>query len=238
MKLLHTCRLKTKEVKNNNMSLKYPPLEFWEHFKKCNGAMSTAEAIFMYNACLKVPDEGVWVEMGTAHGKSALVSLIAWIERSRRDFYLLEPEFKKEHFLKDTYSNIEKLMLDFKIKTFLHLVDYYSTDFLPKFNEYSYIMWDTGSHGHELVSKEKPLLEDKIIKGGILVMHDINSQFIACTEAYNELINSGKYEPLLYDWQEIFDYVTEHNLEEGNNSWHLYPELPHPPNFIGALRRK
>lgn len=200
--------------------------------------MSCAEAIFMYNACLEVPDDGVWVEMGTHKGKSALVSMMAWAGRSIHDFYLLEPEFDKLDYFIDVNNAIGKLREDFNIETFFIKKTEYSFDFLPKFNNYSYIMWDTGSHGHELVSIEKPLLEDRIIPGGILVMHDINSQFIACTEAYNDLIKSGKYEEIKYDWQEIFDYVSKHNLEDGNNSWHQYPDLPHPPNFLGALRRR
>lgn len=218
--------------------IKYPPIEFWELFKETKGAMSTVEAIFMYSACLQVGDEGVCVEMGTAHGKSALVTLMAWKHKGQKTLYLLDPEFEKVEFLKDTHKNINKFQNRHCDNTTCVFLKNTSTEFLPQHDRYAYIMWDTGSHGHELVSLEKPLLEDKIIQGGILVMHDINSQFTACTEAYQQLIASGKYEPIEYNWQEIFDYVAEHNLEDGNNSWHQYPELSHPPNFIGALRRK
>lgn len=218
--------------------IKYPPINFWDHFNNTVGAMSTAEAIFMYNACLEVPNEGVWVEMGCHKAKSTLVSLMAWCKRDFHEFYLLEPEFNNTEFIVSVNNSVSKFRKEFGSETLCLKRAEYSTDFLPKHERYGYIMWDTGSHSHELVSQEKPLLEDKIIKDGILVMHDINSQFIACTEAYNDLINSGKYEPLLFDWKEIFYYVKENNLEEGNQSWHLYPELPHPPNFIGALKRK
>lgn len=225
-------------LKKNKPMIKYPPIEFWKHFKETKGAMSCAEAIFMYNACLQVPDEDVWVEMGTHLSKSALVSLIAWVDRPKRRFFLLDPEFTNPDFLKKAYSATIRFNEEFKCNTICIFTPLTSTDFLPNFDSYSYIMWDTGSHGHELVSKEKPLLEDKIMQGGVLVMHDINSQFIACTEAYNELIGSGKYEAINFDWNEIFAYVAAHQLEEGNDSWHQYPELPHPPNFLGALRRK
>jgi hypothetical protein len=220
------------------MEIKYPPFEFWQHFKSTKGAMSCAEAIFMYNACLQVPDEGVWVEMGTHKGKSALISLMAWVGREQKKFFLLEPEFTNIDWLSETVNSIDDFKDDFNSKTICAYTPEYSTDFLTKFDNYSYIMWDTGSHGRELVEPEKELLRGRVIKGGIVVMHDINSQFTACTEAYNELIASGEYEPILFDWNEIFDYVKQHDLENGNDSWHQYPELPHPPNFIGALRRK
>jgi len=71
-----------------------------------------------------------------------------------------------------------------------------------------------------------------------IAAHDYKNQFTEVEGAYDYLVGTGKYEPIHINWQEIFDYVAEHNLEEGNNSWHLYPELPHPPNFVGALRRK
>lgn len=163
--------------------VEYPPFEFWKHFKATVGAMSTAEAIFMYNACLEVPDEGIWVEMGTAYGKSALVSLMAWHKREYHEFYLLDPEFKNTDFVVSVNKTISYFRNRIGSETLCKKRETYSTDFLPLHNEYSYIMWDTGSHGHELVSQEKPLLEDKVISGGILVMHDINSQFTACTEA-------------------------------------------------------
>lgn len=218
--------------------IQYPPLDFWDLLKSTPGAMSTAEAIFMYNACLQVESEGVCVEMGTAHGKSALVTLMAWKHKGQKTLYLLEPEFEKMDFLKDTHKNIKQFQNRHCDNTTCVFLKNTSTEFLPQHDRYAYIMWDSGDHGGDLVSREKPLLEDNITIGGVLVMHDINSQFTACTEAYQSLIASGKYEAIQYNWQEIFDYVKEHNLEEGNNSWHIYNELPHPPNFIGALKRK
>lgn len=215
--------------------IKYPPVKFWEYFKNTNGAMSSAEAIFMYNTCLMVKDIGNWVEMGTAYGKSAIVSLMAWIDREEHLFVMLEPN---ENIIKEAQENIVSFKKEFGGKIICPIVQEYSTGYLDRENGFSYIMWDTGSHGQELVSLEKPLIDKKIISGGILIMHDINSQFTACTNAYKELIFSGKYEPIEFSWKEIFDYVIENNLEEGNKSWHLYPKLNHPPNFIGAVIKK
>jgi hypothetical protein len=219
------------------MNIKYPPINFWEYFKSAKGAMSTAEAIFMYNACLQVPDNGVRVEMGAHKCKSALVSLMAWVKRDRHEFYLLDPEFKDLGFLNEAQSNILKFKCEYADNTGCFFETDYSTEFLPKHDGYSYIMWDSGDHGEELVQAEKRLLEDRVISDGIIVMHDVFSQFTACTRAYEQLVSTGKYEPININWQEIFDYVKEHNLEEGNNSWHIYSELPHPPNFVGVLKR-
>lgn len=220
------------------LKIQYPPIDFWDLFKSTPGAMSTAEAIFMYNACLKVNGDYVAVEMGTFKGKSALVTMMAWKHKGQKVLNLLEPEFENLTFLQEAHRNIKQFQNRHCDNTTCVFLKNLSTDFLPLHNKYSYIMWDSGSHSHELVQAEKPLLEDKVEQGGIIVMHDINSQFTACTEAYHEFITSGKYEAVEFNWQEIFDYVQEHQLEEGNNSWHLYPELSHPPNFIGALKRK
>lgn len=218
--------------------IKYPPVEFWKHFKQAKGAMSASEAIFMYNACLQVPDNGILVEAGTAYGKSALVSLMAWVNKGEKKFWLLEPEFKNIDFLKEAASNIKKFKQEFGGDTICLYTPEYSFDFFRENSEYGFLFWDSGSHGSELVSVEKPLIENGMVSGGVLVMHDVFSQFIACTEAYNSLLSSGNYEQIHYDWGEINSYVLQNGLEDGNNSWHQYPELPHPPNFIGALKRK
>ena len=218
--------------------IKFPPYSFWNHFKSANGAMSCAEAIFMYNACLCVPEDGIRVEMGTYKSKSALVSLMAWVDEKLATLYLLEPEFSDVSFLNEAQSNIIKFKSKYNGNTICHFKPQYSTEFLTENDGYSYIMWDSGDHGEDLVQAEKKLLESKVISGGIVIMHDLFSQFTACTRAYEQLVATGDYEPIVFDWLPIFDYVKENNLEEGNNSWHLYPELSHPPNFIGALRRK
>lgn len=217
--------------------IQYPPKEFWKHFLEATGAMSAAEAIFMYNACLRVPDEGVWVEMGTHKSKSALVSLMAWVGRNKHEFFLLEPEFTNLDFLNEAQSNVVKFKSEFCGGTGCFFTPEYSTDFLPKFDNYSYIMWDSGSHGDELVQPEKELLQDRMISGGVIVMHDFGSQFTAVIRAYEQLVNSGNYEPINFDWNEINNYCNEHDLESKNNSWHKYEEHKNP-NFLGAVRRK
>lgn len=205
-----------------------PELKFWEIFKKLEGALSTAESIAVYNCALQAP-QGTYIELGSYKMKSA-ISAIAALKPST--FYAVDPEFLNEDFVNEITSKLY----------FGHMnvvyVGGYSTDILPQHKPYSWVFWDSGEHAGEVLQKEKEILEDAMIPGGIICSHDFNSQFTEQTEAMKYLVSTGKFEWIDIDWQPIFDYVKEHNLETGNNSWHVYPDLPHPPNFVGAVRRK
>lgn len=212
-----------------------PSASFIEKFKATTGAFSVAEAIALYNICLQAPD-GNYIELGTHKGKSTLVALAAL---KPNIFTLVEPEFDKSIPIKEVAETISSFRKGFTIC----YSPTYSTDVLQPIDgvdkvKYAYVMLDSGDHGEELVQAEKTLLEDRIISGGILAMHDLNNQFTAVRRMYDQLLQTGLYEEVKVDWPAILKYVTENNLEEGNQSWHLYPDLGHPPNFVGAVRRK
>lgn len=211
-----------------------PSKEFWEVFKKTPGALSCAEALAIMNIAAIAP-EGICAEFGSYHGKSAM-SAILKLNTGR--FYLVDPIFEDEKIAEDVMDRVDSFVYPRrKARAFGD----YSTEILKAedFNSlFSYIFIDSGSHGDGLPMQEAKLLEDRLIQGGVIAWHDYKNQFVEVEGAYNYLVSTGKYEPVEINWQEIFDYVAEHNLEEGNNSWHKYPELPHPPNFIGALKRK
>jgi hypothetical protein len=63
-----------------------------------------------------------------------------------RDFYLLEPEFSNPVFLLEAVSNVKKFSEYFQRDNECIYMATYSTDFLPLFDNYAYIMWDSGSH--------------------------------------------------------------------------------------------
>lgn len=209
-----------------------PTKEFWEVFKSTSGALSTAEALAIMNIAAQAP-KGIAMEMGVHKGKS-LISSIYGLNYDRV-FVLVEPEFKDI----DWWIGVEKLanMVEINTNSYVKEADY-SINVIDKCDEYAWVFSDAGSHSDDLPMQEVKMLEDKIIKGGIIAFHDVFSQFVKQTEAYEYLLSTGKFEKIEINWPEIFDYVAEHDLEEGNNSWHVYPELPHPPNFVGALKRK
>lgn len=212
------------------MNIVFPPKEIIEKFKATHGAMSVAEGIALYNVALQAP-EGTWVELGSHKGKSSTMIAAAMTGAVRLS--LVEPEFSNIDWateVADTLTPLDK-------KKSIEFWANYSTGILPQFYSIHFLFVDSGDHGEEIVQSEKPLYEDKIVIGGIIAFHDYGSQFTAVERCYDQLVASGKYEPIQINWQEIFDFVAENGGEEGNKSWHLYPELPHPPNFIGALRR-
>lgn len=211
-----------------------PPKEFWEQFKITPGAFSTAEALAIFNivSSIKYSRVGDWVEtyieLGSHRGKSSQ-AIAAAIKKGV--LYCVEPEFENVDWLND-FNRLNKYGCD------VITISDYSTNVLPTFNKLTFAFVDSGTHSDDLVMIESKMLEDKIIRGGVVAYHDKGSQFTKVDEAYSYLLSTGKYEEIKINWNEIFDYLKENNIsEDDNNSWHKYPELPHPPNFIGALKR-
>lgn len=215
-----------------------PSKNILDLFRHTYGAMSVVEGIALYNITLQAP-EGDWYELGSHRGKSSV--MITSAAKSNSCLNFLEPDMVDKAVEGAVGANIILSLQKGILNTTFNLIPDYSTNVLSKINkDISLLFVDSGNHGEEIVQSEKPLYENKMVKGGIIIFHDYGekSQFTAVAKCYNELLASGNYERIEINWQEIFDYVAEHNLEEGNNSWHIYENLPHPPNFVGALKRK
>jgi len=204
-----------------------PTPEFLKALKETNGALSIAESIFIMQAAALAP-RGTYTELGVAYGKSAMSACTTLKEGF---FYLVDPLFEDTKVLDEVYNKVSKITPDIKVK----MLPIYSTDFLPKFAPYSYVMLDSGDHD-EIVMKEINLVKDNMVSGGVIVMHDLDSQFLAVRDGYNYLLSTGNYEEIKPDWNEINNYVNENDLETNNISWH-HQEMKNP-NFVGALRRK
>lgn len=209
----------------------YPSNDFLRIFKSTAGALSVSESICIMNIAAQAPEGGVYVEYGTHKGKSAMSAIYGL---KRASFYLNDIIFSDNDIVKEVAASI-KDAVGYDVE--LRFYQGESLKVIPELNNYSYVFIDTAAHDN-MVMEEVKMIEDKVIQNGIIAFHDYLNQFSAVERAYNYLISTGKYEPIQINWNEIFEYVKENNLEECNNSWHLYPELPHPPNFIGALRRK
>lgn len=206
-----------------------PDKKFWEVFKSTNGAFSTPEAIALYNICLEVMG-GEYLELGTHMGKSTMAASIAM---SKGTFYLVDPIFEDATINKEVGKTVSSLSphIDYV------LVPNYSTEVIPRYHDLAYVFLDSGDHGEELVNAEVRALEDRVRSGGIFAFHDMGNQFTAVQRGYDYLLSTGKYTPIGINWAEIFDYVRDNNLEEGNTSWHEKGSEEFP-KFVGALKRK
>lgn len=218
--------------------------DFWKIFKETNGALSCAEAIAIMDIASQAP-KGNYIELGSFKLKSAMS---AFIGLKPGLMVLLEPLFEEDEM--KNHIDLVLKSFNFRMPTTLFLPEY-STEYLsnPKLHtaqlldevvfekdNFSYVFVDSGSHQDGLPMQEVRLLEDRMVQGGIIAFHDWNSQFKEVKEASDYLVSTGKYEYIPINWDEINSYVDEHNLEEGNLSWH-HTELKNP-NFVGALRRK
>ena len=223
-----------------------PEQEFWDVFKKTNGALSCCEAIAIMNLASMAPlmevgekktTAGQYLEMGTHKGKSAMAAIAALPQPGL--FLMLDPEFENEEWEKETHEAISEVQEMTERRLIVRaLVPQYSLDFLQKNPNlmFSWVFSDAGSHQYGLPMAEVELLEDRIVPHGIIAFHDFDSQFKEVRYSYDYLLSTGKYEEVPIPWEEIKNYAREHDLEKSNLSWH-HEELDFPC-FVGALKRK
>lgn len=206
--------------------IRIPTGSFFDDFKDTHGALSCCESIAIANIAASAPPDGVWIELGSYKGKSA-ISAASILDRKRL-LHMVDPIYADHNISNEVFGIVSKYCDPV-------LVQEGSPDVLSRFEEYSYVFVDSGDH-QSLPMIEVKILEDKMCVGGIVCFHDFNSQFLQVREAYDYLLGTGKYEEIKIDWDAIVNYVRENDLEKGNNSWH-HNELDFPC-FVGALKRK
>lgn len=205
-----------------------PSAEFLELFKKTAGALSVTEAIAIMNIAELAPS-GEYLELGSHKGKSGMAAGHAL---KKGIFTLVDPIFEDEWTAMGAVGKVKAVS-----NCAVGYIADYSMNIMPLLTRpLSYVFIDSGVHD-DLVMEESKMLEDKIVQGGIIAYHDFLNQFTAVERAFNYMLSTGKFIKIEIDWASIFDYVLDNDLEEGNESWHQYPDLPHPPNFVGALIR-
>lgn len=231
-----------------------PSKEFLELFKKTPGAISVCESIAIMNITNEVI-KGTYIECGSHAGKSGM-SAAAGLKYKGK-FYMIDPVydlnnfeawkhtiqghpdnmgwlyFKEKLFRNRVYNNIV-IASNWKIVPVL--IGDYSENVLSKYKDYTYVFIDSDNHSHERVESELELIKPRMKVGGIIAFHDFGNQYIAPREAHAKLIQSGDYENIDIDWNAIFGYVRENNLEEGNDSWHEKGSNEFPC-YVGAARK-
>lgn len=211
--------------------MKYPNQNFWDVFKKTDGAFSTPEAIALYNICLSTP-QGNYLELGSHKGKSSMAAILGL---KQGFFNLVDPIFEDDEIVRGVVSAITDATGGGK--SHLNFIANYSTNVINNYENLAYVFVDSGDHGPELLNDELGMLNGRIMSGGILAFHDLDNQFTAVRDGYDRLAASGEYDPIHIDWNEIFDYVRANNLEDGNVSWHERGSEEFP-KFVGALVKK
>jgi len=209
--------------------MKLPDQSFWKLFKGTHGALSTTESIAIFNIAHLAP-EGIYLELGTYRGKSAISAALGF---KKGVFYLVDPIFSDSSTAKNVKKMISQVS-DNKVKAVT--VNAYSTRVIQNYNDISYAFVDSGCHDNGLPMQEVKMLENRIIKDGIIAFHDFGNEFTEVADAYNYLLGTGKFEIVNISWDQIFNYVRENNLEENNNSWHQRGNEEFP-KFVGALKR-
>lgn len=232
--------------------MKFPTQKFIEEFKKTPGAISVCEACAIHWLGTQANKEGFFIDIGSNAGKAAM-SAASGIQNGT--MCLVDPIYDLtnleafKHSVQGKPENIPWSYVfepDFKNKVMDRIIDVsdmtpsligdYSLSALAKFENYGYVFLDSDDHDLPLIMSELRIIEDKMLPGGIIAFHDFRNQYSGPYEAYKYLLTTGKYEEIEIPWDEIRAYVSENNLEEGNDSWHMPGHVL--PCFVGAVRKK
>lgn len=235
-----------------------PPEETVNLFKRTPGAMSVCEMIAIHSITAQALDEGVFCSMGSHAGKDTIAAVSGMTKNGK--YYLIDPCYdlsntrawsqavQKEakqmpwHYVND--PNFNELVKE-RVKaanplTEPVLIGEASLDALPLivaedgFKGFSYVFSDSDDHNYNLMKSEDDFLEPYMLKGGIICFHDYGN-YSAPVQIHKELIESGLYENVAIPWNEIQLYVSDNNLEEGNDSWHCCQVKL--PCFLAAVRK-
>lgn len=238
----------------SRIKMKLPLPSVIELFKQTPGAISVAEMIAIHNLAASAP-LGVYMELGSHAGKSSIASSSGF---ERGKLYMVDPIYDLtnleawRHSVQGTPENMpwhyvnandfykitkEKITYASNSRVTAVLVGDYSEKAITHFEGYGYVFIDSDDHCGGMAIREAQLLENRMVKGGIIAFHDWGNQFQDPKKAHEYLISTGKFENIPINWGEIFDFVREHNLEVGNDSWHEKGSNEFPC-YVGAVRRK
>ncbi len=232
----------------------FPSKAFINRFKETQGAFGVAESIALMNIAWTAPS-GNYIECGSNAGKSGMSAAYGL---SQGIFYMIDPIFDLtnreawSHTVQEEPENLpwgyvneegfnqkvkDRILFASNGRVTPVLLGSYSEVELPKYPPYSFAFIDSDIHSEEMCTTEVKLIEDLMVDKGIIAMHDVGNQYYGPAVALNYLLSTGKYEVVEIDWVQIFNYVRERNLEEGNDSWHQNGSNEFPC-YVGAVRKK
>ena len=196
-------------------------------FKSTPGAMSCAEGEALSRLAASAPT-GIYIESGSHSGKST-VAIASALHRGC-ELHMIDPDFKRPTaaILGDLQSVSEATFI-------FHISP--SVEALPRISgDFAFVFLDSGDHSYELCRAECDIVAPRMVKGGIIAFHDLDSQFKGVRQCYDELLATGEFEEIKIPWDDILKEVILGRLEDGNQTYH-HTELANPM-FLGALRRK
>jgi predicted O-methyltransferase YrrM len=199
-------------------------------FKSTPGAMSVCEGLALSRLAYEsggLRNEGIYIESGSHSGKST-VAIASALHRGC-ELHMIDPDFKRptSDILNDLKSASEATFI-------FHIAP--SVEALPRIaGELSFVFLDSGDHSYELCRAECYIVALRIVKGGIIALHDLDSQFKGVRQCYDELLATGEFEEIKIPWDDILKEVILGRLEDGNQTYH-HTELANPM-FLGALRK-
>ena len=195
-------------------------------FKSTPGACSTAEGLALHRLAESAPT-GIYIESGSHSGKST-VAIASALHRGC-ELHMIDPDFKRSpsDILDDLQSVSEATFI-------FHIAP--SVEALPRITgDFAFVFLDSGDHSYELCRAECDIVAPRMVQGGIIAFHDLDSQFKGVRQCYDELLATGEFEKVKIPWDDILKEVILGRLEDGNQTYH-HTELANPM-FLGALRK-
>lgn len=234
-------------------------MEFPHHhalsvFAKTSGAISLCEGVAIHYLASLCP-EGDACELGSHAGKAATMAAAGF--KTPRKFHLVDPCYDPKN--KEAWANtvqgdssnawcyIHEPGFNGSVTNRIHdasngeieavLHGDYSLHAIPEIpTPISYCMVDSNDHAYQLCHDELQMLKGRMAIGGIIVLHDFQSQFLGVEQAYREMLEGGFYNEVPIDWPTIIDFVKGSGFKESESmSWH-HREMEFPC-FLGALIR-
>lgn len=185
------------------------PRQFFEIAKQCKGFFSQQEGLFLYEKLLPVLHLGPALEIGSYCGKSSVFMAAACQQKQRLLFCVDHHQGSEEHQVGEAYHDPE-LIENGCFDTFSYFKSTLKKAKLDKWvipivapSQRVGSVWTTplsavfidGSHAYESVKSDYKCFAKHIVKGGLLIFHDIfenpeeggQAPYLVYKEALNDL---------------------------------------------------